>query len=273
MKIKYLGTAAAEGWPSLFCNCSYCEKAKELGGKNIRTRSQAIIDDMILIDYPSDSNMHAIRHHVDLPHIHTILITHTHQDHLYLEDLGLRSLGFAHDTDGELTIYGNDKLLSKYNAMYGNGEHLIGKLRCQELQEYVTVNLEGYEITPLLASHDRSEKCFIYLIEKDGKRLLYGNDTGLFPEPTWDYLSGKKLNLVSLDCTHLKYKEGTNHMGIPDVLEAKERLRHIGCIDDATKVVITHFTHNGHMMHDEIVEAVAPHDIIVAYDGLEVAFD
>ena len=33
MKLQYLGTAAAEGWPALFCNCSACIKAKELGGK------------------------------------------------------------------------------------------------------------------------------------------------------------------------------------------------------------------------------------------------
>lgn len=43
MKITYLGTAAAEGFPAMFCNCEYCREAKKLGGKNIRTRSQAII--------------------------------------------------------------------------------------------------------------------------------------------------------------------------------------------------------------------------------------
>ena len=44
MKLKYLGTAAAEGVPALFCTCEVCRKSMELGGKNIRTRSQAIID-------------------------------------------------------------------------------------------------------------------------------------------------------------------------------------------------------------------------------------
>ena len=33
MKIKFLGTGAAEGWPALFCECAACKKAEELGGK------------------------------------------------------------------------------------------------------------------------------------------------------------------------------------------------------------------------------------------------
>ena len=44
MIFQYLGTAAAEGWPGLFCDCQACEKARAKGGRNIRTRSQAIVD-------------------------------------------------------------------------------------------------------------------------------------------------------------------------------------------------------------------------------------
>lgn len=54
MKIQYLGTAA-EGLPALFCECETCKHAAFLGGRNIRTRSQAIIDDALLIDYPADT--------------------------------------------------------------------------------------------------------------------------------------------------------------------------------------------------------------------------
>ncbi|HPC76977.1 MAG TPA: carbon-phosphorus lyase, partial [bacterium] len=44
MEIMFLGTAAAEGWPGVFCSCDYCKKARELGGKNIRTRSSVLIE-------------------------------------------------------------------------------------------------------------------------------------------------------------------------------------------------------------------------------------
>lgn len=46
MQFQYLGTAAAEGWPAVFCRCKYCLEAQRLGGKNIRTRSQAIVNDI-----------------------------------------------------------------------------------------------------------------------------------------------------------------------------------------------------------------------------------
>lgn len=87
MRLKYLGTAAAEGWPALFCRCEACERARVLGGKNIRTRSQAIIDDRLLIDFCSDTYMHVLEQHVPLENIRHVLITHSHNDHLYVSDL------------------------------------------------------------------------------------------------------------------------------------------------------------------------------------------
>ena len=60
MKIQYLGTAAAEGWPSVFCDCEACRKALQLAGKNIRTRSQVVIDDTLLVDMPPDAYFHSL---------------------------------------------------------------------------------------------------------------------------------------------------------------------------------------------------------------------
>ena len=62
MKIQYLGTAAAEGIPAIFCECETCKKTRERGGKNIRTRSQALIDDKILIDLPADTYLHFLQY-------------------------------------------------------------------------------------------------------------------------------------------------------------------------------------------------------------------
>ena len=45
MKIKYYGTSAGAGIPEIFCNCRVCNYARENKGKDIRTRSQAVIDE------------------------------------------------------------------------------------------------------------------------------------------------------------------------------------------------------------------------------------
>ena len=80
MKIQYLGTAAAEGWPGIFCRCDVCKKALRLGGKNIRTRSQAVIDDKILVDLPQDTYSHMLTYGLDMPNIRTLFVTHSHQE-------------------------------------------------------------------------------------------------------------------------------------------------------------------------------------------------
>ena len=95
MRIRYLGTAAAEGWPALFCRCEACRKAASLGGKNIRTRAQAVIDDRILMDLGPDTYLHMLHQGLDLPAIHTLLVTHAHQDHWYPLELLLRGEPYA----------------------------------------------------------------------------------------------------------------------------------------------------------------------------------
>ena len=45
MKLTYLGTAAAEGVPALFCRCDFCRYARKAGGREIRTRAGALLDD------------------------------------------------------------------------------------------------------------------------------------------------------------------------------------------------------------------------------------
>ena len=75
MKFRYLGTAAAEGWPAVFCNCDHCHRAKKAGGRNIRTRSQALINDDLLIDFPSDSYHHALHCGLDFSACRYLLVT------------------------------------------------------------------------------------------------------------------------------------------------------------------------------------------------------
>ena len=86
MKLKYLGTAAAEGVPAVFCECETCKYARKHGGKNIRTRSQVIIDIKIRIDFPADTYMHFLKFDIPLYAVKSRIITHFHQDHLYVDD-------------------------------------------------------------------------------------------------------------------------------------------------------------------------------------------
>lgn len=274
MKLKYYGTAAAEGWPGLFCRCQYCMEAKRRGGKNLRTRSQATIDDKLLMDFPPDTYLHMLFYGLDLPSFKTCIITHAHEDHLYERDIATRIHGYADDVlPDQFTLYGSDSVIAQLNALPDWAKD-FERITWQEVYEYQPFEAEGYVITPLIAAHGQhgthpKTNCFIYDIEKNGERLLYGNDTAFFPERTWEYIKGHYYNLVSLDCTMLN-RSSRNHMGIEDVLMVQNRLLEIKCADDHTLWVITHFSHHGGILHEELVEKMAPYHIQVAFDGLTI---
>lgn len=102
MTIRYLGTAAAEGLPAVFCNCPACLNARRRGGRNVRTRSQVLVNDDFLIDFPMDTYLHALRFRLDLSAVRHVFITHSHMDHCYPQDLIMhgRAVRARHDFAG-----------------------------------------------------------------------------------------------------------------------------------------------------------------------------
>ena len=54
MELTFLGTAAAEQYPGIWCTCDYCTRARQLGGKNIRKTSSIHFAENCLIDFPPD---------------------------------------------------------------------------------------------------------------------------------------------------------------------------------------------------------------------------
>ncbi|MWV42665.1 carbon-phosphorus lyase [Paenibacillus sp. HJL G12] len=271
MKIHFLGTAAAEGFPNPFCRCEACRKARSLGEKNIRTRSSILIDDVIKVDYSADSHMQALRDRIDLGAVEHLLFTHTHYDHFQPSDLYNRIEGFAHGIDHPLHIYGNDAAICQSGMALGQ---VAGSNRFafHLLRPFETISLGNTKITPLLANHDQLETCLLFYIEKGGKTLFYGNDTGWLHDDTWAWLKGKVIDMAILDCTHsfTNNVRNPNHMGIETVLEVQRIWKEEGILDGNGLIYVTHFTHNSGFLHDDFESAFRPFGIQVAYDGLIV---
>lgn len=274
MKITYLGTGAAEGWPAVFCRCDACKRAAKLGGKNLRTRSQAMIDRTLLIDLPPDTYMHRMMHHMDLSGVQSLFVTHSHQDHFYPLELIMRGEPYAREPEGKLTVYGNSSVKRLYEtalAEENDTQNFDDVVNFVLIDWFTTVTtVDGYRVTALPANHKRDERCCLFLIEKEGKTIFYGNDSGYYPEETWEYLKGRRLDLVSFDSTHGSMPGGWSHMGLEDNIRAARRLKEMGCADENTKFVANHFSHNGRLLHEELEEYVKPYGILVSYDGLEV---
>lgn len=130
MKITYYGTAAGEAWPGVFCRCELCEKARALGGKNIRTRSQALVNDDLLLDLPPENHMHSLLYGLDLSKVEALLFTHSHSDHCYPEDLEFLREPYSHTRKGLLEVYGNTaverRLLETGVSLGGAGDGFPG---------------------------------------------------------------------------------------------------------------------------------------------------
>lgn len=274
MKIQYLGTAAAEAVPALFCECDECKKSRKAGGRNIRTRSQALIDDTILIDFPPDTYMHFVTHNVPLHKIRTCIITHSHRDHLYVEDLDNRKEGFAHLSEKfPLTIYSDKASYNRIDACKKSGmgdDEIVVKL----VGPKQVFEAEGYTITPLRANHDPASDPLVYIIEKDGKSIFYSNDTGEYPDETMEYLENlkKPISLISLDCTMgCLESDYYGHLTYNRCIKMRDRLLACGAADKNTVFVLNHFSHNApHAMYDEFVKIAAEENFLVTYDGMTI---
>lgn len=276
MKFKFLGTGAAEGFPAMYCGCAYCEAARKSGGKDLRTRSQAMIDEDLLIDYPSDSFIHAMQYRLRMDSVKYIFVTHSHLDHFAPEDATMRGLAFAHNIREPLvTVYGNEAVKKVYDWAH---ETMIGKIKdgytYRLLKAYEPVQAGEYTVIPLPARHDPNENCYIFVIRKGGRTILYGNDTGMLYEEVFDYLKEQKMyfDMVSLDCTMVEnpVSDEGSHMGIDGVVRVKARLIANGNADGRTKFFANHFSHNGNPTQERLEKLLLPHGIMPAYDGLEV---
>ena len=95
MRVLFLGTGAAEGYPAIFCECAHCTTARARGGRNLRRRSALLVNDDLLIDMGPDlvASMHATG--TNLGRVANMLITHSHGDHFHLANLYMRRSNFA----------------------------------------------------------------------------------------------------------------------------------------------------------------------------------
>lgn len=277
MKILYMGTAAAEGWPALFCSCPVCQEAREKRGRNVRTRTQALIDGELLIDFPPDSYAHSVAYGVNFAKIHTLLVTHSHMDHWFPTDFVHRNELFAHGAEGILDIYGNravhKAMLDALSIDRFKAHPVDDVIRFHEVHGGDSFRAGAWEITAVPADHDGREECLMYICRKGEKTLLYGHDTGIgLSEKAWQLLEERHFDLVSLDATMGLECLGRYHMGLAEVERFLARLERAGAVDQHTVRVANHFSHNGKLSHEQLSAWGERSGVLVTWDGREICF-
>ncbi len=276
MKIRYLGTAAAEGFPAVFCNCEACSAARRDLPKEMRTRSQAAIDGDLLIDFPPESYLHAMRFGLDLSGFGTLLVTHSHTDHFYAQEFCNRGYKFARGMRSRtIEIYGN----AEVGAVLEEGARRemrpavregIAFRPCAPYEEFFA---GGYRILTLPARHSDREQALLFYIQKGSKALLWLNDSGPLYEEIYPFLAekGAEADLVSFDCTFADeaHPSGQRHMNIFQNMDAREKLIKYGVVKKDAKYYVTHFSHNCAPFRARMDALAAKYGFSAAFDGCE----
>lgn len=281
MKIKILGTAAAEGWPGTFCECSSCKRARKLGGKNLRSRSSLLLDEEYKVDLPPDTYLHLLKYSLHLSKLKHLFITHAHCDHYTPTDLLMRRHPpFTKTPIPLLKIYGN-RLVKEWmyeimEKMEKGFEENRYSLQFQLVEPFRTFKAGALEVFPLLAHHVRNQTCYNYLFSTPSWSFLQAFDTGWYPEETWEELkkvaSEKPLDLVIMDCTNGGIETGKQggHLGVKEIVEMKKKLAAQGNLKTNCRFIATHFSHGGGLLHQELEKSLLPEEIEVAFDGMEI---
>jgi phosphoribosyl 1,2-cyclic phosphate phosphodiesterase len=273
MLIKILGTAAAEGWPALFCDCSACSQARSRGGKSYRTRSSLQINEDLKIDFPPDSLVHSHRYGLTFHTLKYLLFTHSHYDHLASEQLSYLIPPFAlQDKTTSLRIYGTEEVLQLLQGPENWDASKRPEL-LNRIEPFQSFELPPYRVETLKAIHGTENQSLNFIISREGRGFLYASDTGFYQDETWEFLEkrGKRIDLVISECTGGPERIGYGqHMGFPNVQDFRKKAEEIGLTDKKTRWIISHFSHTGAMLHEELEALVKPSGFEVAWDGMEI---
>lgn len=281
MKLKYYGTAAGFGIPEIFCDCRVCHHAREAKEKNIRTRSCAILDNRLAIDLSVDTFGHSAFAGLDMRNIHHVLVTHGHHDHFFPTDLFTRARNMTEPVKIYISQASGKEVSQTVDRVRKEIEvgkrdpNASTKAEIKTLEFYKPVRILDYTVTPLRARHAEALEAMIFVIQADGKNILWAHDTGKFQPDAVEWLqaSGLVFDLVSLDCT---LKRGTpiskSHMDPDQCIEMANLLRDNRNANEKTQFVLSHISHLVERTHEELEREAAEAGMVVAYDGMELEF-
>lgn len=286
MKLTFLGTGAGEGYPGIWCECPHCSYARSHGGKNIRSNSCAVIDEDLMLDCGPACFDNAVRFGVNLTRATKLLVTHPHEDHLYPWQLYWRktdernlSLPYADKLHKggprftsipKLDVYGTERTK---NVLLSVGETLEDmRMRFHSIEAGVTIEADGYRITPIRGNHG-PEPGFAhsYVIEKEGRTMLYALDTGSFDADMEPVLKRFQYNLIVMEGTTGLNEQYGGHMCLENNIKWKKFFEENGCTAPDCRFVLTHMSPHWCPPHDWYESIAGAEGVLLAYDGFQIA--
>ena len=247
MKIKFLGTSAGWPLPRLGCNCKVCSSRD---ARDTRTRSQALINETLLLDIGPDTYNHLKQ--LNLEKLLCAAITHEHPDHTF----GLWDLSHLYNDHPKIKVIINENTFRKIRSLFFPGEYELVKVESEQ-----KIKLEQLTVS-LWPVHHTKESSFGILVEEGNKKFFWAPDFKSLPESTKKVL--KNIDGLAIDGSELKVKTPW-HQTIEEGILLGKGL-------EAKKV---YFIHLGHRILpqqelEQFLLEKGGKQFQTAYDGLEV---
>ncbi len=232
MRVRLLGTGAADGWPDPWCACASCSAAAAQGV--LRGQTGALVDDRLLLDLGPELPRAAVRQGASLAGVEAVLVTHAHADHCGAASLVWRSW----QADPQpLRLVGPPAVLEACR------EHADPAVELLAVHPGDRLDVAGYEVVVLPAEHggDRVGPPVLYDVTgPDGSRLLYATDTGALPDETVRLAGGRAYDAVLLELSTMALP---THLDLTSFPVQVQRLRDAGAVTAGTQVVAVHLGH------------------------------
>ena len=254
LSITVLGSGTSVGVPTIGCHCAVCSSGDP---HDNRLRPSILVNydgRGILIDTTPDLRQQALR--FQIPRVDAILFTHSHADHI----MGLDDVRpFNFHQGGVIPIFGSAQTIEDvhraFKYIFDRGETESSRPR---LTTHVfncdAFDVFGLKFLPVRLSH--------------GKGTVYGfrfgpvaylTDHSDIPPESMEKLTG--LDVLFLDA--LRHRPHPTHSTVERSLLSVEQL----------KPKDAYFTHICHDLPHEETQKTLPHNVHLAYDGLELRVD
>ena len=290
MKVRFLGTGAAGGWPNPYCACSSCCEERSAG--RARSSTSLLVNEQILLDCGPAAIDGARALHQSLADVEHVVITHGHPDHLSPAFLLFRH--WAHGPTGRsqspLHVWAPPLALASCEPWIapddrGHTVQLHPITAGDELTLRTTTSVTTLRVLP--ASHDPAsarhgkapadplagEAVLLDLQDADGVRLLYATDTGPLSDAALQMTADRGYHLACIEETFGDFSDHqTGHLDLATFATTVEQLRSSRAITEQTRVVAVHLGHHNPPT-PQLRTVLAPLGVDVLDDGTQLTID
>jgi phosphoribosyl 1,2-cyclic phosphate phosphodiesterase len=283
VKIRFLGTAAAGGFPNPHCRCENCVAARAEGGKSLRHQSSVLINDDLLIDLGPDVSSSVMMQGIDLSRVAWVLQTHPHDDHLLPLHVAARAAEWAAQGAVPMQWFGSAQAIARIMTMNPKSlpridldidvERSDRKLCLIRIEQWQELSFGPYSVQTVAANHDEQVGPMLFAIEHEGRRIFYGSDTSTLPDETWPRLAdlGWSFDVVIFDHNYgFAVAAGPTHLGSEGMLREVGIMRGCGLVSPSTRILGTHLGHHSHGAHSIESARAEALGYELAWDGLVI---